>query len=115
LFNTSNVTTFLNAFSNSSLEKIPNFSTASVPLTGNNFDDYRNNNSLKRVEFIIKTSVNLSNNQLSQSALVEIFNNLVDRTLTTSANINITGNWGASALSTTDRDIALNKNWTITG
>ena len=115
LFNTANVTTFLNAFSNSSLEKIPNFSTASVPLTGNNFDDYRNNNSLKRVEFIIKTSVNLSNCQLSRTALVEIFNNLANRSATTSATITITNNWGASALTVGERLIATSKNWVIVG
>ena len=115
LFNTANVTTFQNAFSSTSLEKIPNFSTASVLLSSTAFEDYRNNNSLKKVEFIIKTSVNFSNCQLSRTALVEIFNNLASRTLTTAANINITGNWGASALTAADRLIATSKNWTITG
>ena len=64
---------------------------------------------------VFARTVSFANCQLSRDALVEIFTNLVDRSSTTSANINITGNWGATALSTADRDIALNKNWTITG
>ena len=48
-------------------------------------------------------------------ALVEIFTNLTNRTATTSATIDITGNWGSSALTSADRAIATNKNWVITG
>jgi hypothetical protein len=66
---------------------------------------------------VFQRTVSFLNCQLSRDAIVEIFNNLVDRTGTTAANINISGNWGALAggLSLIDRDIALNKNWTITG
>jgi hypothetical protein len=60
-------------------------------------------------------TVALQNCQLSKDALVEIFTNLVDRTSTTSANIDITGNWGASALTTANRLIATNKNYVIIG
>ena len=60
-------------------------------------------------------TVALQNCQLSKDALVEIFTNLVDRTATTSATIDITGNWGASALTSVDRAIATNKNYVITG
>jgi hypothetical protein len=64
---------------------------------------------------VFARTVAFNNCQLSRDALVEIFTNLVDRSATTSANINITGNWGATALSTDDRNIATNKNWVITG
>ena len=60
-------------------------------------------------------TVALQNCQLSKDALVEIFTNLTDRTATTSATIDITGNWGASALTSANRAIATNKNYTITG
>ena len=60
-------------------------------------------------------TVVLQNCQLSRDALVEIFTNLTNRTATTSATIDITGNWGASALTASDRLIATNKNFTITG
>ena len=60
-------------------------------------------------------TVALQNCQLSKDALVEIFTNLTNRTATTSATIDITGNWGASALTSADRLIATNKNFTITG
>jgi hypothetical protein len=60
-------------------------------------------------------TVVLTNCQLSRTALVEIFTNLVDRSATTSANINISGNWGATALTAGERAIATAKNWTITG
>jgi hypothetical protein len=74
-----------------------------------------NCNSLDRTDIVCPVSVVFSSCQLSQAELVNIFNNLVDRSATTAANINITGNWGASALTTAERDIALDKNWTITG
>ena len=117
-FNTQNVTNagamFVNCFS---LQNIPALSTASITASsGTDFGNFANScNSLDRCEMVFARSVSFTNCQLSQSALVEIFNNLVNRTSTTSANINITGNWGASALTIQERDIALNKNWTITG
>jgi malate dehydrogenase (quinone) len=40
---------------------------------------------------------------------------ITKRTARTSATIDITGNWGASALTSADRLIATNKNWVITG
>jgi hypothetical protein len=52
---------------------------------------------------------------LGAPALVEIFTNLVDRSLTTSATITITNNWGAALLTAGERDIAISKNWLITG
>jgi surface protein len=118
LFDTSNVTTMFNMFRFCQVLKyIPPLSTQSItPTSGSNFgtEFATDCNSLERCEMIFSRDVALRG-KLSQTALVEIFNNLVDRTSTTSANIDIAGNWGASALTTAERDIALNKNWTITG
>jgi hypothetical protein len=118
LLNTSNVTTFLEFLRfNSKINSIPALSTASITTTtGSNFSNFAADaRSLNRCEMVFAQSVTLTSCQLSRDALVEIFTNLVDRSATTAANINISGNWGATALSTTDRDIALNKNFTITG
>jgi surface protein len=119
LFNTSNVTNMGDMFFLcSSLNAIPALSTASITTASGT--DYgvsfaTNCNSINRIQLSFARQVALNNCQLSQTALVEIFTNLVDRTLTTPANINITGNWGASALTVGDRLIATAKNWTITG
>jgi len=118
LFNTSNVTNMNAMFEIcASLNSIPALSTASITTTsGSDFAGITFNcNSLNRIEMIFARQVDIRNGQLSRDALVEIFTNLVDRSATTAANINISGNWGATALSSTDRDIALNKNFTITG
>ena len=113
LFNTQNVTNMQQMFvSCFSLNFIPNFNTALVT----NFTNFANGcSSLDRCTTIFRNSVGLQNCQLSKDALVEIFTNLIDRTSTTSATIDITGNWGATALTSADRLIATNKNWTITG
>jgi surface protein len=120
LFNTSSVTNMVNMFFNcSSLTSIPALSTAAITTTtGSDFTNFAvNSSSLSRIEMIFARTVNISNGQLSRDALVEIFTNLVDRTSTTAANINISGNWGAAVggLSVLDRAIATAKNWTITG
>ena len=113
LFNTQNVTNMQQMFQSCySLNFIPNFNTALVT----NFLNFANGcNSLDRCTTIFRNSVGLQNCQLSKDALVEIFTNLTDRTSTTSATIDITGNWGATALTSADRLIATNKNWTIVG
>ncbi len=113
LFNTQNVTNMQQMFRNcGSLNFIPNFNTALVT----NFTDFANGcNSLDRCTTIFRNSVGLQNCQLSKDALVEILTNLIDRTTTTSATIDITGNWGATALTSADRLIATGKNWIITG
>jgi surface protein len=120
LFNTSNVTNMSQMFFNcSSLTSIPALSTAAITTTtGSDFTSFAiNSSSLSRIEMIFARTVNILGCQLSRDALVEIFNNLVDRTSTTAANININGNWGAAVggLSVIDRAIATAKNWTITG
>ena len=113
LFNTQNVTSMQQMFYNCvSLNFIPNFNTTLVT----NFTSFASGcNSLDRCTTIFRNSVGLQNCQLSKDALVEIFTNLTDRTSTTSATIDITGNWGASALTSANRLIATNKNFTITG
>ena len=114
LFNTINVTSISFMFNGcQSLNFIPSFITTAVT---SDFTNFANGcNSLNRITMSFNRTVSLVNCQLSKDALVEIFTNLVNRTATTSANIDITGNWGASALTASDRLIATNKNWVITG
>ena len=64
---------------------------------------------------VFARTVGFANCQLGVTQLVEIFTNLVDRSLTTSATITISNNWGASALTPAERAIATNKNWLIVG
>jgi len=64
---------------------------------------------------VFARTVGFINAGLGAPALVEIFTNLIDRSLTTSATITITNNWGAALLTAGERLIATNKNWVITG
>jgi hypothetical protein len=96
-----------------SLNFIPAFITTAIT---SDFTTFASGcNSLNRILMSFNRTVALQNCQLSKDALVEIFTNLTNRTATTSATIDITGNWGASALTSADRLIATNKNWVITG
>ena len=114
LFNTINVTRMLSMFQScQSLNFIPAFTATAVTTDYTTFAN--GSSSLNRIAMSFNRPVALQNCQLSKDALVEIFTNLVDRTATTSANIDITGNWGSSALTSADRLIATNKNWTIVG
>jgi surface protein len=119
LFNTASATIMSTMLSNCpSLHSIPALSTASITTTagsdfGANFAV--NNNSLDRCQMVFARTVGFANCQLGVDALVEIFTNLVDRSATTSATITITNNWGAALLTTTQRNIAISKNWLITG
>ena len=91
-----------------SLNFIPAFITTAITT---DFTTFANGcNSLNRILMSFNRTVSLQFCQLSKDALVEIFTNLTDRTATTSATIDITGNWGASALTSADRAIATNKN-----
>jgi surface protein len=117
LFNTANVTSMGNMFPSClSLNSIPPLSTTSItPSTGTDFISFATSaNSLNRCQMTFARTVNLAQCQLSRDAIVEIFNNLVDRSSTTSATITITGNWGVGALSAADLAIATNKNWVVT-
>jgi len=118
LFNTSAVTNMSQMFlSCVSFNYIPALSTASITTTsGTDFGIiFQGCSSLNRCEMIFARTVSLSSCQLSQTALVEVFNNLANRSATTSATITITGNWGASALTVGERLIATAKNWVIVG
>jgi Flp pilus assembly protein TadG len=99
-----------------SIQSILALSTASITTTsgtdfGVNFASGAN--SLNRCQMVFARTVSFLNCQLSRDAIVEIFNNLVDRTLTTPATITITGNWGVTALSAGDLLTATNKNWVV--
>jgi len=114
LFNTSNVTSMAYMFQNCvSLNFIPAFITTAITTDYTTFAN--GSNSINRILMSFNRTVALQNCQLSKDALVEIFTNLTNRTSTTSATIDITGNWGSSALTAADRAIATNKNWIITG
>jgi hypothetical protein len=119
LFNTSIVTNMGSMFNScQSLQAIPALSTAGITTTaGTDFAAgfASGCNSLDRCEMIFARAVGFANAQMSRDSLVEIFNNLVDRTGIASATITITNNYGAAALSAGDRAIATGKNWTITG
>jgi surface protein len=113
LFDTSGVTNMANMFQNCfSLKTLPNLDTSAGVFLGNFLF---NASSFTGTDMIFGFSVNLNSCQLSREAIVNIFNNLTDLTSLTTQNITISNNWGASALTTGERDIALNKNWTITG
>ena len=114
LFNTINVTNMSLMFYNCvSLNFIPAFITTAITT---DFTTFANDcSSLNRILMSFNRTVALKNCQLSKDALVEIFTNLTNRTATTSATIDITGNWGSSALTSADRAIATNKNFTIIG
>jgi surface protein len=114
LFNTANVTNMAVMFNScQSLNFIPAFITTAVT---SDFTAFANGStSINRILMSFNRTVALQNCQLSRDALVEVFTNLVDRTSTTSANIDITGNWGASALTSANRLIATNKNYVIIG
>jgi surface protein len=115
LLNTVAVTTMASMFSTvRSLNSIPALLTSGITVDfGTTFA--AESASLNRCEMIFTRTVSFRNCQLSATAIVEIFTNLLNRTSTTSANINITANWGASALTPVERAIATSKNWTITG
>ena len=138
LFFTANVTSMFNMFRDcSSLQSVPQFKTGNVTNMGGMFancfslnfippiyteaitSDFtafvNNSNSLNQILMNFNRTVALQNCQLSKDSLVEIFTNLTNRTSTTSATIDITGNWGSSALTSADRAIATNKNWVIIG
>ena len=114
LFNTINATNMASMFpSCQSLNFIPAFITTAVT---SDFTSFANDcNSLNRILMSFNRTVALKNCQLSRDALVEVFTNLTNRTSTTSANIDITGNWGSSALTSADRAIATGKNYVIIG
>ena len=100
--------------STNNLMTLSSFNVSGVTSYSNTFANSFGN--LLRCQlFNINASINFSNKRLGKNEIVEIFNNLKDRTSTTSANIDITSCYGAFYLTAADRLIATNKNWTITG
>ena len=110
----SNVNTMLVMFQNcTNLQTIPQLDTSSVTNMSNKFSGCAQ---LQRIQSTgYNVTFSLQNCRLGPDALVEIFENLADRTGLSSLTVTITGNWGAALLTQAQRDIALNKNWTISG
>lgn len=78
------------------------------------FNGFGNFYRLSKVEaFGFKVNIPFTNCMLSREALVEIFTNLSDQTGQTTKTITVTGNYGVINLTQSDRNIAINKNWTI--
>jgi hypothetical protein len=93
-----------------SLKEIPSMNVNLCTNFSGGFDPMV---SLERCQlYNIGTTISFAGSSLSQTALVEIFNNL--KTVT-GQTINITNNWGAALLTASERLIATNKGWTITG
>lgn len=109
-YNTQNATN-MNAMHNNniSLVTLLNYDQTSATNTNN---IVKGCNSLRWCDTSFKTSVSFEGCALSQQALVHIFNNLQ---VVVGQTINITGCWGASALTPTERAIATGKGWTIIG
>lgn len=94
-----------------SLLEIPALDASGNTNTFGNFA--RNCYKLSRCRMTgINNTISFLNAGLSREAIVEIFNNLATVSAKT---ITITGTPGAAALTQAERDIALNKGWTITG
>lgn len=60
-------------------------------------------------------AITISNSNLDVDALVLLFGDLTNRTATTAGTITITNCYGADKLTTEQRAIATNKNWSIVG
>ena len=131
LFDTSSVVNMNRMFDQCQLlTSIPPFDTSSVTVfdvfisgrsnTFFNSDELTANlTSIKIAPINASFDINRSP-RLGREAIVEVFNNLSDRTGLSSLTIHIGNNAsvepiGVSELTQTDRDIALNKNWTIVG
>jgi len=119
LLDTSKCTQMNTMFSGAAnMTGIPALSTNAItPSAGVDFaaNFAQATSSLARCQMVFARTVGFANAQMGTTALVEIFNNLVDRSATTSATITITSNWGAALLTAGERAIASSKNWTITG
>jgi surface protein len=104
LFNTQNVTNMGTMFFNcSSLQSIPALSTTSITTTsGTDFGTSfaSGSNSLNSCQMVFARGVSLTNCQLSQTVIEEIFTKLANRGTAISANINISGNWGVGTFFT---------------
>ena len=109
LYGTSDVTTMANMFYNCcSLQSVPLFVTSAVTSMASMFYSC---SSLQSVDISpISVSLSLSGCLLSKNAIINIFNNLAT---VAGQTITVSSNWGYTLLTTTDREIATNKGWTI--
>ena len=93
------------------LAELPYFNTSLVTTFSSIF--YNCNTLSKAVFQGTKETISYANCRLSKQAIVDIFNGLASGV--TGKTITISGNWGTQYLTQTDRDIAINKGWTISG
>jgi surface protein len=110
-FNTQNVTNMSGMVRFcSNITSVPNFNVGKV----NNFSlTFQGCTSLSDADLNgTKVSISYASCNLSRQALVDIFNGLAT---VSGKTITITGNPGVVDLTQSDRDIALNKGWTISG
>jgi hypothetical protein len=98
---------------NFNIRLIPSINVSTVTNFGTAFTNMK---SLVKVEMTnINANISFANGQLSQNAIVDIFSNsLLDRSATTSQNINVAGNPGSALLTGPQIAIATAKNWTVT-
>ena len=96
------------------LQAIPAFPSNLTALT-NTANTFANTLSISRIAGLpnINVSFSVQNCRLGRTEIVSLFNDLADRTATTSANIDIRGNPGVASLTAADELIATSKNWTI--
>jgi len=92
LFNTASANSFFFTFANTrSLNSIPNLSSQSVT----NFAGFASGStSLNKCPIIIRRTADFSSCQLSQTAIEEIFTNLINRGILAAQTISVNGNWG---------------------
>lgn len=116
LLDTSKVTTMLNVFNNGhSLTTAQGLDTSNLTRADNLFNYCF---SLTKVTFKPTVSgwagcnISLANCSLDHSAAVELLNSLP--TITSSKTLTLTGNPGAALLTSNERAIATNKNWSLT-
>ena len=114
LFNTATVTNMSSMFTScTGLDSVPQLNTSAVTNITSMFSGC----TTLSVGRLAGTEINVSyaSCRLSATELENIFIGLADLTSLPSQAITITGNWGAALLIQAQRDVALNKNWTITG
>jgi hypothetical protein len=114
LLDTSLVTNVTNMFNSCTALNIVPALNLNATTSSTDFTSFLSANpSLSKISVSgIKNSFSVNACKLSASALVEIFNNLE---VVSGKSITITSNWGASLLTTQEREIATNKGWTIIG
>lgn len=108
------VTNFAHCFNNAiNLKEITNLNLAGASSSAN-LDGFSRLPNLSRFQATgARFSFSVANCALSRSAIIELFEGL--GIASGSQIITISGNYGAASLTTADRNIAINKGWTISG